>query len=296
MIKDWLEAFRLRTLPLALASVMMGGIVAEHFGGLKPFVFVMTILTTIFLQVLSNLANDYGDTVNGADHEGRKGPSRAVQQGKISLLAMKKAILVFVVLSLVSGVFLLLLAFSLEDLKYLLTFFLLGILAIAAAIKYTAGSKPYGYAGLGDISVLVFFGVVGVVGAAFLHIKSFNILMLLPGVSIGAFATGVLNINNIRDIESDQAAGKKSIPVRIGERNAKRYHIGLIFIGWVSMLSFTLLTDTALVSWSYLLSLPLFVFNAVKVYTLPKEKLDPFLKQMALSTLLFVILNLFSFL
>jgi 1,4-dihydroxy-2-naphthoate octaprenyltransferase len=202
-MKHWVSAFRLRTLPLALSSIMMGGFLAASVNAFQWDIFLLCISTTIFLQVLSNLANDYGDSIHGADSVDRKGPSRAVQSGKISANQMKTGIIVFVLLSLISGVSLLFVAFGLNW-NAILFFLGLGILSILAAIAYTVGKRPYGYAGLGDISVFIFFGLIGVLGSLYLFIHELKWEYILPAISCGVFAVGVLNINNIRDIESDQ--------------------------------------------------------------------------------------------
>ncbi len=263
---------------------------AAHNVNYRASITVLCILTTIFLQVLSNLANDFGDHVHGADHDGRQGPSRAVQSGKITPQAMKRAILIFVILSFSSGCSLLWVAFGTEMIREILLFLGLGILSIVAAIKYTAGKKPYGYVGLGDVSVFLFFGIVGVLGTYFVHVRSLDLLLLLPATSCGLFATVVLNINNIRDIDSDKDAGKKSIPVRIGKKNARVYNWVLILIGLASTIAFVIIRFQ---SWWQLL----FLISAVPILLVGKsvwenydpEKIDPLLKKMALSTLLFVI-------
>lgn len=288
-MKAWIAAFRLRTLPLALSCIGMGGFLAASAGKFRGSVFFMCCLTTVLLQILSNLANDYGDSVNGADHAGRKGPSRAVQTGAISLQQMRSAVILFVLLSLASGVYLLWLSFG-WNAKAFLFFLILGLLSIAAAIAYTVGRKPYGYMGLGDISVLVFFGLVGVLGSVYLFTGELNAWQSLPALSCGFFSMAVLNINNIRDIESDKAAGKFSIPVRIGREKATQYHWFLLIAGFSCTLIYSLLTYRS--PWQFLF-VPVFallVRNGISVSTLPSEKLDPFLKQMALSTLLFVLL------
>lgn len=289
-MKKWISAFRLRTLPLAISSILMGNALAYGANNFRWSVFALAILTTVFLQVLSNLANDYGDSVHGADSDDRKGPSRAVQLGLISAAAMKRAMIVFAVLSLLSGTALLFLAF--QDLWLeILIFLTIGIAAIYAAITYTAGSNPYGYAGLGDISVFLFFGLVGVLGSYFLQANSIEWQLILPAVSCGAFATGVLNVNNIRDIESDAKAGKKSIPVRIGHNKAVLYHGSLIFLGWVCILIYIFLDSFDWTKLLVLLALPLFLINLNAVRTKHQSAdLDPYLKQLALSTLLFVVL------
>ena len=288
-MKNWIKAFRLRTLPLSLACVGMGSFLAVFIGDYSWYIIILSLLTTIFLQILSNLSNDYGDFVNGADHSERKGPSRTVQSGAISPQAMKIAIVVFVLLSLASGITLLLL--SLEFSVKFMIFFLLGLMSIAAAIYYTMGSKPYGYSGLGDISVFLFFGWLGVCGTYYLHTGTIDYSILLPATSCSLFAVAVLNINNIRDIESDKIAGKKSIPVRIGRENAIFYHKSLLIIGVLCAIIFMTINYKSPVQFIFLLVSPLIIKNwiAISKYKEP-HLLDPFLKQMALTTLVFVIL------
>jgi 1,4-dihydroxy-2-naphthoate octaprenyltransferase len=259
---------------------------AEHkFNGL---LFFLCCLTTIFLQILSNLANDYGDSVNGADHAGRKGPQRAVQSGVITSMQMRNAVVLFSVLCLLSGVGLLLIAFGL-DWNALLFFLALGLLCIVAAIAYTVGRKPYGYAGLGDLSVLIFFGLVGVMGSLYLFTREVDYVDVLPALSCGLFSIAVLNINNVRDIESDREAGKFSIPVRIGREKAVAYHWFLLSAGTASAIAYTILRYESAWQFLFLPVVVLFVRNGTAVSKLPSEQLDPYLKQMAMSTLLFVL-------
>src|SRR6187551_418120 len=239
-IKIWLRAFRLRTLPLALSCIAMGGFLAASADAFRWDIFLLCILTTIFLQVLSNLANDYGDSVHGADNTDRKGPARAVQSGAISSSQMKAAVIIFVLLCLASGITLLIVSFG-WDWKAMAFFFGLGLLSILAAIAYTVGRKPYGYIGLGDFSVLIFFGLVGVVGSYYLFTKQITGLEILPAMSCGLFSIGVLNINNIRDIESDRKAGKFSIPVRIGRDKAVAYHWVLLLTALASSGLYTII-------------------------------------------------------
>lgn len=289
-MKKWLEAFRLRTLPLAMASIGMGAFLAASSGSFQWAIFGLCALTTIFLQVLSNLANDYGDSIHGADSIERTGPQRAVQSGAITKGAMLSAIIICSVLALASGIALIWKAFG--GIGEVFWYFLgLGGLSILAAITYTAGKKPYGYAGLGDISVMIFFGFVAVMGSAYLYEQSINWLYVLPSISVGLFSVAVLNVNNIRDIESDQKAGKKSVPVRLGRKTAVIYHWIILAIGLAASVVFTLLHFEGIQQLLFLLVCPLFFINAraVKIYT-TSDKLDPYLKQMALSTLLFVVL------
>ena len=284
----WLHAIRLRTLPLALASIFAGSFLAASTNVFRWEILVLAALTTIFLQILSNLSNDYGDTVNGADHAERQGPIRAVQSGLISLLEMKRAMYVFGFLSLVSGLMLLFVA--LQSMTLFLIFLGLGLAAIWAAITYTSGNNPYGYAGLGDISVFLFFGILGVFGTFFLHSLTLNLSGIWIAIALGLFSTAVLNINNIRDIESDLSAGKKSIPVRIGKKAAVQYNWFLIIGGNCALIIFVLISN----SWSSLLALlamPIMIAVALGVQNGKESKtIDPYLKKMALSTLLWTIL------
>ncbi|MFN3760297.1 MAG: 1,4-dihydroxy-2-naphthoate polyprenyltransferase [Algoriphagus aquaeductus] len=284
----WLHAVRLRTLPLALASILAGSFLAKWQDAFRWEILLLASLTTIFLQILSNLSNDYGDTVHGADSSERQGPVRAVQSGIITLAEMKRAMYLFGFLSLISG--LLLIFFALEDWKLFLLFLGLGIAAIWAAITYTSGSNPYGYAGLGDISVFVFFGLTGVLGTYFLHTLSFEPMGVWIAISLGCFSTAVLNINNIRDIESDEKAGKKSIPVRIGREKAVQYNWVLLIIGYLSLVSFALFSTQYFTLLAFLAS-PLMLkvgFGVQKASS--SETTDPFLKIMAISTLLWTLL------
>ena len=288
-IKSWLGAFRLRTLPLALSCIGMGGFLAANANAFRWDIFILCVTTTIFLQILSNLANDYGDSVNGADSPDRKGPSRAVQSGVISMTQMKTAVGVFVLLCLASGVSLLFVSFG-ADWNAILFFFGLGLLSILAAIAYTVGKRPYGYVGLGDLSVLIFFGLVGVLGSYYLFTQQLTWREALPALSCGFFSIGVLNVNNIRDIDSDRAAGKFSIPVRVGKSWAAKYHWFLIVAGLGTAVVYTLLDFHSPLQFLFLLSAPIFFRIGIGVSRKPSHELDPYLKQMAMGTLLFVLL------
>lgn len=287
-MKLWIEALRPRTLPLALSSIAMGSFLAVAYNAFNVLICLLAILTTASLQMLSNLANDYGDSQHGADSAERKGPSRMVQSGHITPSQMKKAIILFIILCLISGIALLIYAFN-DNWAAFVPFLVLGIICIAAAVGYTMGLKPYGYAGLGDLSVFLFFGFVGVCGSFYLFTNTLHADIILPAISCGVFSVAVLNINNIRDIHSDRQAGKFSIPVRIGRNKAVIYHWMLIGIGLISAIIFTIINYSSIWQWLFLVSVPPLIRNARKIKTLPSESLDPYLKQMALSTLLFVI-------
>lgn len=288
-IKYWITAFRLRTLPLALSCISMGAFLAAEHDAFRADIFSLCLLTTVFLQILSNLANDYGDSVHGADHAQRRGPKRMVQSGLIPLSQMRFMVIVFAALSFISGVLLLWVAFG-ADLTHWAIFLIMGLLSIAAAITYTAGSKPYGYAGLGDVAVLIFFGLVGVVGSAYLFVKSFHSDMLLPALSCGLLAVAVLNVNNMRDRESDAAAGKKSIPVRYGRKAGQYYHAVAITGSVVFSIIYVVLNYRQPWQFLFLLTVPLLAGNVRAIITKTENELDPWLRQLALSTLLFVLL------
>jgi len=288
---NWLSAFRLRTLPLAFSCIITGSFLASLYS-FKWEITLLAMLTTLFLQILSNLSNDYGDTVHGADSLDRIGPKRAVQSGKISQASMKMAMIVFALLALISGLSLLYVA--LDNLKNILIFLLLGLLAIAAAIKYTAGKNPYGYKGLGDLFVFIFFGIVGVEGVFYLQTQAFSVNGLLPASAIGLLSVAVLNLNNMRDHVSDAKARKNTLVVKIGFENAKKYHAALIIFSFLCAVAFSVLmwVDTAVVL--PFIHLPIFIylfFHLKKVFaTTNPANLDPELKKVALSTFFFSIL------
>lgn len=285
----WIGAMRLRTLPLAIAGIGMGSFLAAADGVFDAGVTALAILTATFLQILSNLANDYGDSVHGADSAERVGPSRAVQAGLITKAEMRQGMLVAAILSMVSGVGLVWLALGADGLLLVLLFIALGAAAIWAAVNYTAGNNPYGYAGFGDLFVFLFFGLAGVLGAYFLQAGALNPSTILPAASVGLFAVAVLNVNNIRDMESDVKAGKNSIPVRIGWENARRYHWSLLLIGLLCAVAYVAVNWQSAWQILFLVAAPLIVKNGRAVATLPRDQLDPLLKQMVLASLLFVI-------
>ncbi|MBV6644971.1 MAG: 1,4-dihydroxy-2-naphthoate polyprenyltransferase [Cyclobacteriaceae bacterium] len=287
--RTWLKAFRLRTLPLAFSCIIMGAFLAANDGAFNVGVLLLSLLTTLFLQVLSNLANDYGDAMSGVDGLDRVGPDRTVQAGLISTKEMKRAIVVFVLLSLLSGLALLFVAFGIHN--YVgFVFLVLGLAAIGAALKYTIGKNPYGYAGWGDFFVFIFFGVVGVGGSYYLYTHQIRWDVLLPATSCGLMAVAVLNVNNIRDIESDRKAGKRSIPARLGKSKSEIYHITILATAIICAIGYHVLNFQSWFSLLFLLVTPLIARNIVAIMTREGMQLDPFLRQMAITTLLFTLL------
>jgi 1,4-dihydroxy-2-naphthoate polyprenyltransferase len=287
-INLWIKAFRLRTLPLALSSAILGSFLAFAQGSFHWYIFILSILTTLFLQVLSNLANDYGDTIHGTDNAARIGPQRIMQSGRVSRKEMKIMIGIFIFLALLSGSLLIFTGLRHIGWKTILLFFLLGFSAIYAAIKYTIGKNPYGYIGLGDVFVFIYFGIVGVAGTYYLHVNTFDPLVLLPASAIGLLSSGVLNLNNMRDIENDTLSGKRTLVVHIGSKAAKYYHLLLITFSIFFSFVYTLLRFNSPYQLLFVLTCPLFALNVIVVMknTNPIE-LNLELKKLAFSTFIY---------
>lgn len=263
--KAWLIAARLRTLPLSLSGIVLGGAFAHRVGFFSESIFVLSIITGICLQILSNFANDYGDANKGTDGKGRLGPARMVTSGAITPKEMLYAIYIFIALCAVSG--LALLTVSLENnLSKWLIFMGLGLASIAAAIFYTMGKKPYGYNGLGDFFVFIFFGLVSVVGSYCLYGAPLLDAPGFPACGVGLFAVAVLNINNIRDMDSDELHGKNTLALRLGEEGARQYHITIVAIGIICWVSYFLIMYGLSSLWILLFALPV-VLSAYTVYT-----------------------------
>jgi 1,4-dihydroxy-2-naphthoate octaprenyltransferase len=289
-VSIWIKAFRLRTLPLALSSAILGSFLAYSQGGFRWSVLVLATLTTLFLQILSNLANDYGDAMHGTDNERRIGPQRITQSGLVTRRQMRIMIMLFVLLALASGTWLIFTGLRPFGWKTILVFFVLGLSAIYAAIKYTIGKNPYGYIGFGDIFVFIYFGIVGVAGTYYLHVNSFNPWILLPASAIGLLSSGVLNLNNMRDIENDTRSGKRTLVVHIGSKAAKIYHLLLISLSIAFSLIYTIFQFSSVYQLLFVLTCPLFALNIIVVMknTDPRE-LNLELKKLALSTFAFSI-------
>jgi len=291
MVRDYIQAARLRTLPLASACVLTGGALAAATGtvGFARFIplFMGCLMTVVLLQVLANFANDLGDFENGADRaKGQERSDRAVASGRITAAQMKRTAVAFGALAFLVGISTVMLAVG-DAWMELLFWTGAGAASIGGAYAYTAGSRPYGYSGLGDISVLVFFGFAGVAGTAALIAGTFDPVWLLPSASIGLFSVGVLNLNNLRDHLSDAATGKRTLVVRMGFARGKMYHAALLIGAWVSLLAFWQLDPTG--PWRGQLWYGLFALVHARHLVLlfrtknPAE-LDGELKKVALST------------
>jgi len=293
-MKHWIEAARVRTLPLSVSGIIVGSMYALAYPTedvLTPTqvfnwrLFSFAILTTLGLQILSNFANDYGDGIKGTDNEDRVGPKRAIQSGVISPAAMKRAIMITAILTMLSAILLVYFSFGENYPVYSLFFITLGALAIASAIRYTVGNTAYGYRGYGDFFVFVFFGLVSTLGVNFLYSKQLDYVLVLPATAIGFLSVGVLNLNNMRDEASDKKVGKNTIVVKIGGKKAKIYHYFLIISAMVLMLVFAVLNDFHFDQYLFLIAYIPLIKHLITVYKNKDPKaLDPELKKVALST------------
>jgi 1,4-dihydroxy-2-naphthoate octaprenyltransferase len=250
-MKKWIQAARLRTLPLAASCILTGAAAAKLEGETNGLILTLTLFTTFLLQILSNLANDYGDYSHGVDNENRVGPARALQSGAISKASMKSALIITTVATLLSGLSLLWLVFAPKSqFVQALLMLVLGLAAIAAAIKYTVGSNPYGYRGLGDFFVFLFFGPVGVIGTYYLLTGAMTIQLILPAITTGLYSAAVLNLNNLRDHINDKASGKLTLVVKMGFQNGKVYQSVLVGAGTLTLVAWVLLHDSINLFWS----------------------------------------------
>lgn len=289
-LKSWVKAARLRTLPLALASIIMGSFIAAKSSNFKVSVALMAGLTTLLLQILSNFANDYGDYVGGIDNENRVGPKRTVQTGEVTKSEMRKAMAIFAGFSLLSGLFL---VFILAEVNFVGKLFLLiaGLAAIIAAVRYTVGDNPYGYRGLGDLNVFLFFGLAAVAGTFYLSTNTFNLNILLPASAMGLLSVAVLNLNNLRDHQNDRLNGKRTLVVAMGYSGALIYHASLVLFPFILLLIFSVIHNASYYQFGYLLLLPLFIVDLIEIFRSPgNAALDPFLKRHALKTLLLAVM------
>ncbi len=292
--KTWISAARLRTLPLSIAGILIGTGMAVREGFFDLNILIFALLTTLGLQVLSNFANDYGDGIKGTDNEDRIGPMRALQSGIISDKEMKTAMIITSLITLTFAGILIFIAFEKDQVFNVLLFFGLGILAVIAAIKYTVGKTAYGYRGLGDIFVFLFFGLLSAVGSYFLYTHTLNYTIWIMAAIVGLLSTAVLNLNNMRDRESDKKSGKITLVVKLGENKAKKYHFALILISFILSLIY-ISNDPNYLNWFILIAfIPLLIhLKVVRENKIPKN-LDPELKKVALSTVFFALIYLLT--
>ncbi|MEF3078869.1 1,4-dihydroxy-2-naphthoate octaprenyltransferase [Winogradskyella poriferorum] len=290
-IKPWLSAMRLRTLPLSVSGIILGTCFAVYNGRFSWWVLVLAILTTISLQILSNLANDYGDGTKGTDNDDRVGPKRAIQSGVITPDEMLDAIKFNIVVVIILTLSLIMAAFGPANFLFLLLFVFLGGLSVYAALNYTMGDSPYGYRALGDVFVFIFFGLVSTIGSYVLYVHTINHLVILPSIVLGCLSVGVLNLNNMRDLDEDKKVGKVTLAVKLGIKKAKIYHYILIIGAMLITVVYSILYYVAPYNFLYLIAfLPLIVhLKKIKKAKVPSD-FDGQLKVLALSTFLFSIL------
>lgn len=287
----WVSSMRLRTLPLSVSGIILGSCLAANKGLFKWDIFIFSILTTVSFQILSNLANDYGDGVKGTDNNDRKGPERAIQSGGISPKQMLTAIKICIVISLILALTLIFLSFGIENFLLTSIFFLLGVASIVAAIKYTVGSNAYGYNAMGDLFVFVFFGLVSVIGCYVLYAKQIDMMVIIPACVIGLLSVAVLNINNMRDLISDKKSNKITLAVKLGAVNAKIYHLILISVSILLSALFGMLYYKSVYNLIFLVAYFPLIKHFVGVYkNREPSQLDPELKKLALTTFLLAFL------
>lgn len=292
IFNSWIEASRPRTLPLSISGILVGSACAYQDQFWSNSLFALAITTTLLFQILSNLANDLGDTLKGADTEDRVGPTRSVQSGAISVKSMKKAVIIVSVFAFVSAGLLIYQSIELISTNTVIFYLFLAVFCILAAITYTIGKKAYGYSGFGDVFVFIFFGLVSVLGVYPLFTNTLPLYLLLPAITIGLLSTAVLNLNNLRDHENDQVVGKKTLVVKMGFEKAKIYHYLLITIAFVCWVIFLFHTNNW-IAWFSILPFLFLVKHLVFIYkTTVAKDIDSQLKIVALCT--FAISLIFS--
>ena len=253
-VRAYITSFRLRTLPLSLSGVLLGSLLAASDGYFKTTTFVWAMLTTVALQILSNLANEVGDLTKGTDNEHRLGPIRSAQSGALSMREMVQAMIVFGVIAIITGSLLIYEAFrDLLNWKSI-SLFIAGGASIVAAVKYTVGKSAYGYRGLGDLFVFIFFGLVSVMGSYF------------------------------------AMSGERTIPVILGIRGAKIYHFVITLLAVICLVLYSVLHPAGWTGYLFLLTLPLLAMHLKSVYWGEGRALDSQLKFLSITTLLIALL------
>lgn len=302
-LKAAIKSMRLRTLPLSTAGVLLGIMLAAADYQVSSLVAVLVVLTTVSLQVLSNLSNELGDVLHGTDTEERVGPGYGLNSGELSVKDMKVLIGIFVVLCMLLGSAMVYASWGTlldigkpaAQMDWTPTLvLLLGAGAIWAAMKYTLGRNPYGYRGLGDIYVFVFFGLVAVIGAYLVCAHTMFVRLLAPGAAVGFFAVGVLNVNNMRDAKTD-AANRVTVAIKLGPKGARIYQTILIVMGWVCMVDYCLLRWHSWWHYLFVITLPLYIIHIIGVWKRHDRDLDPMLPLLVMSTFLFCLLAGFGF-
>lgn len=289
-LKASIKSMRLRTLPLSLAGVILGVTLAADKTDVSPWTAALIFLTTVCLQILSNLSNELGDTLSGTDSADRQGPKYALGSGDMTIGDIKKLILMFIGLCVISGLAMIQVSFGSLFKTESICLEALGAAAIVGAMKYTLGKNPYGYRGLGDVFVFIFFGLVSVLGGYYVAARELPpLIMLLPASAIGCFSVGVLNVNNIRDMKTD-AVNRVTVAIKLGMKGARIYQTILVTLGWALILVFCAVYDFAPGHYIFLITLPLYIKHLQGVWTRSERALDPMLPILVISTFFLSIL------
>lgn len=286
-----IKSMRLRTLPLSLSGIVLGILIASDTYSIKALSVVFLILTTVLLQILSNLSNELGDAFHGENAKTRKGKKYSIMEGEMTIDQMRALIAVIILACCACGLVMIWSCFGNLMRPVSLLFVALGACAIAAAMRYTLGKRPYGYRGLGDVFVFVFFGLVTVCGAYYLLTESIpGAEILLPASSIGCLSVAVLNVNNIRDMKSD-AATRKTIALRLGKKGARIYQTCLIVAGWLLMAAYFVVIKAKPAGALFVLTMPVFIIHLKGVWTKEDRELDPMLPLLVMGTFFFALLS-----
>lgn len=280
---------RLRTLPLSTAGIVLGIMLACTGHNVPWYVILLTLLTTVSLQILSNMSNELGDWLSGVDGTGREGPKYGIEGGGLTEDEMRSCIRIMVLVCCILGLGMIRASFGTILRIESECLVALGAAAIWAAMHYTLGKHPYGYIGLGDIFVFIFFGLVPVAGGFYVCSHQIEFSTLIPGAAIGLFSVGVLNVNNMRDMKSD-AANRVTVPLKLGEHRAKIYHTILITSGWILMALYTILFTKGWLPYLYVITLPLYVKHVAEIWKRSGRELDPMLPMLVISTFIFALL------
>lgn len=289
-LKASIKSMRLRTLPLSLAGVILGVTLAADKTDVSPWTAALIFLTTVCLQILSNLSNELGDTLSGTDSADRQGPKYALGSGDMTIGDIKKLILMFIGLCVISGLAMIQVSFGSLFKTESICLEALGAAAIVGAMKYTLGKNPYGYRGLGDVFVFIFFGLVSVLGGYYVAARELPpLIMLLPASAIGCFSVGVLNVNNIRDMKTD-AVNRVTVAIKLGMKGARIYQTILVTLGWALILVFCAVYDSAPGHYIFIITLPLYIKHLQGVWTRSERALDPMLPILVISTFFLSIL------
>lgn len=289
-LKASMKSMRLRTLPLSLAGVILGVTLAADKTDVSPWTAALIFLTTVCLQILSNLSNELGDTLNGTDSADRQEPKYALGSGDMTIGDIKKLILMFIGLCVISGLAMIQVSFGSLFKTESICLEALGAAAIVGAMKYTLGKNPYGYRGLGDVFVFIFFGLVSVLGGYYVAARELpSLIMLLPASAIGCFSVGVLNVNNIRDMKTD-AVNRVTVAIKLGMKGARIYQTILVTLGWALILVFCAVYDFAPGHYIFIITIPLYIKHLQGVWTRSERALDPMLPILVISTFFLSIL------